>query len=198
MLRFGIRCLVESSFTVDQVAEAEHSLAAYALAPHFAPDLAIVQDALPGVTGMMSARMLRQLLPAACVIVLADNPELAARAAGDARGVDALLPTAIEPADLASAIREFERPPTAPPRIDASALEIALLDGLTRNATMESIGSMIGQPIEMLNDGLTSLLTRFEATDPASLIVNAIRRGWIDPQAQLPGAGPPVSFAVAA
>ncbi len=198
VLRYGIQILVESTWALGAVAEAENTLEVYRLAARFAPDLAIVQDALPGVTGIISARLIRQLSPETRVIVLADKPDVASRAAGELHGVDALLPTAIEPDDLTEAVRGLERTRPGASKGDIPAIQIALLDGLSRGMSLGAIAAATGAAVESLNDGFASLLTRFEASDVTSLIVNAIRRGWIDPQAQLPGAGPTIGFAVAA
>ena len=198
VLRYGIQTLVESTWQVGDVAEAENSLEVYGLARRFAPDLAIVQDALPGVTGMISARMIQQLSASTRVIVLADDVELAERAAGGRQGVDALLPMAIEPIDLADVIRKFEHAPVATSAAQVPALEIALLDGIARGLTPEAVAEAISTPGVMIERALASLMLRFEAADCAGIVAGAIRRGWIDPQAKLPGGVPAISFAVAA
>lgn len=198
VLRYGIQTLVESNGPVGEVAEAGNALDVYGIAPRFAPDLVIVQDALPGVTGMLSARMIRQLTPATHVIVLADDVELAERAAGGTDSVDALLPMAIEPDELTETIRRFERAESETPMDDVPALEIALLDGLARGMSLQAIAAAIDASHDALADGLRALLARFDASNRAELFANVVRRGWIDPHVQPPAASPPISFAVAA
>jgi DNA-binding NarL/FixJ family response regulator len=198
VFRFGIQILVESSCRVDEIAEAENALDVYTTASQFEPDLVIMQDALPGVTGMTSARMIRLLTPAARVIVLADNVELAERTAGGTLAVDALLPTAIEPDDLTEAIRRFDGVSVSPSEDQASALEIAVLDGIAREISFETIAAKSESSRESIANAFQKLLARFNARDGADLIAVAVRRGWIDPHTRPPGAGYAVSFAVAA
>jgi DNA-binding NarL/FixJ family response regulator len=198
VLRFGIQILVEASCPVGEIAEAENALDVFGAVPRFAPDLVIMQDALPGVTGMVSAGMIRQLAPDACVIVLADDIELAERVAGGTLAVDALLPTAIEPDDLTEAIREFDGETAASSPDQAPALEIAVLDGIARGISLETIAAKIDRPYESIAHAVQRLLVRFNAHDVAELIAAAVRRGWIDPHTQLPDRRDTVSFAVAA
>jgi DNA-binding NarL/FixJ family response regulator len=198
VFRFGIQILVESSCRVGEIAEAENTLDVYTAASRFGPDLVIMQDALPGVTGMTSARMIRQLTPAARVIVLADNVELAERTAGGTFAVDALLPTAIEPDDLTEAIRRFDGGSVNSSADQASALEIAVLDGIAREISLEAIAAKIESSHESIANAFQKLLARFNARDGAELIAAAVRRGWIDPHTQLPDVRRAVSFAVAA
>ena len=198
VFRFGIQILVESSCRVGEIAEAENTLDVYTTASRFGPDLVIMQDALPGVTGMTSARMIRQLAPAARVIVLADNVELAERTAGETFAVDALLPTAIEPDDLTEAIRRFDGGSVNSSVDQAPALEIAVLDGIAREISLEAIAAKIESSHESIANVFQKLLARFNARDGAELIAAAVRRGWIDPHTQLPDVRRAVSFAVAA
>jgi len=197
VLRYGIRMLVESTFPPGDVAEAENGLDVYGMARRFAPDLAIIQDALPGVTGMIAARMIQQLSAATRVIVLADDTELAERSAGGRQGVDALLPMGIEPVDFADVIRMFERTAAATGAEPIPALEIALLDGIARGMSPDAVALAAATPAERIETALAALMIRFKAVDCAGIVAGAVRRGWIDPQAQLPGAAPAISFAVA-
>jgi DNA-binding NarL/FixJ family response regulator len=197
--RYALQTVVQMDSPKIDVETADHSLAAYSVAPRFNPDLTIIQDALPGVSGMIAARMIRQIAPSSRVIVLADDVQLAIDVAGKAQSIDAVLPSASEPDDLNAAIRSF------PPRVESSGgsfeatpLEIALLDGVSRGLSLEAIAAATGSSTDDLTRGLTVLHHMFGSAEPTTLVANAIRRGWIDLHVRVPGVNRPVSFAVAA
>jgi DNA-binding NarL/FixJ family response regulator len=108
VLRIGIRGILEAAGGLASIAEAGTGLEAAAAMPAVQPTLIVVQDALPGVTGVVAARMLREMAPTARLIVLTDEVDDARVVEAIGNGVDALLPSAIDGATLIGAIRQLE------------------------------------------------------------------------------------------
>jgi len=188
--------VVESTWPQLESAEAAHALAAYKATTEFAPDLTIIQDALPGVSGIIAGRMVRQLAPNGRVIVLTDDVDIALEAVDGAGGVDAVLPSAVEPDELAAVISDlgWARSDVSP----VTPLEIAVLDGVTRGLPLGAIETGTGTNLEEVAASLAALHQEFDSTDALTLVANAVRRGWVDLHAHAPGGGAALSFAVAA
>ena len=98
VLRFGIRGILDNAFTIERGAESDNALDAAAIAQPFAPNLVVIQYALPGVNGMLAARMLRDLVPSASIAILSDFTDDADIVQAVRHGAAALLSAAIEPA----------------------------------------------------------------------------------------------------
>jgi DNA-binding NarL/FixJ family response regulator len=194
--RYALRMVVQSSWPQVESTEAEHALAAFKTAPEFGPDLTIIQDALPGVSGMIAGRMVRQLAPEGRVIVLTDDVDVALGAVGGAGGVDAVLPSAVEPDDLAAAILSFEH--LRPEVPDVTPLDVAVLDGVARGLSLDAIQAGVGVDLSDVVASLTALHRQFDSADALTLVANAVRRGWVDLHAHPPGGGAAITFAVAA
>jgi CheY-like chemotaxis protein len=194
--RYALRMVVQSTWPQVESAEAEHALASFKTAPDFGPDLTIIQDALPGVSGLIAGRMVRQLAPEGRVIVLTDEVDVALGAVGGAGGVDAVLPSAVEPDDLAAAILGFEH--LRPEVPDVTPLDVAVLDGVSRGLSLEAIQFGTGADLADVIASLTALHRQFDSADALTLVANAVRRGWVDLHAHAPGGGAAITFAVAA
>lgn len=193
--RYALRLVVQSTWPTIESAEAGHALAAYQAVTEFEPDLTIIQDALPGVSGMIAGRMVRQLAPDGRVIVLTDDVEVALQAVGGAGGIDAVLPSAVEPDELAAAIDGFALARPEPPRI--APLDVAVLDGVSRGLSLEAIEAGVGAGEDEIAASLAALRQQFDAMDALTLVANAVRCGWVDLHAHAPG-GAAITFAVAA
>src|SRR5690242_10827587 len=97
VLRFGIQGILDHAFAIERVAESDNALDAASIAQEFAPHLVVIQYALPGVNGMLAARMLRDLVPDARIAILSDFTDDADKVQAIRHGADALLSAAIEP-----------------------------------------------------------------------------------------------------
>jgi len=99
--------ILKGAIPIDEVYECDNVLDAAAAAPGFQPDLIIVQFALPGVNGMLAARMLRDLIPHAKIAILSDYTSDADIVLAVQYGADALLQAAIEPAPFTKSIDDL-------------------------------------------------------------------------------------------
>jgi DNA-binding NarL/FixJ family response regulator len=107
VLRFGIQAMLVNAMPIERVVECNNALDAAAPAPDFDPHLIIIQFALPGVNGMLAARMLRDLHPNAKIAILSDYTSDADIVLAVQYGADALLPAAIEPGPFLAAINDL-------------------------------------------------------------------------------------------
>ncbi|HKG25089.1 MAG TPA: response regulator, partial [Thermomicrobiales bacterium] len=96
VLRIGIQGVIEAGEDFRIVAEAENGLQATAMAASHLPTLAIIQDALRGVSGVVVARAVRDVSPRTRIVVLTDEVDDERVVAAVVHGVDALLPAAID------------------------------------------------------------------------------------------------------
>lgn len=219
VLRIGIQGVIEAGDDFRIVAEAENGLQATALAASHEPNLAVVQDALRGVSGVVVARAVHDVSPRTRVVVLTDEVDDERTVAAVVHGVDALLPAAIDGAGLVVMLRRIrggERPledlvlsrpaiaarvfdearlaATGNPAVGSSALsgrEIAILDGIVRGMTNREIAAELYVVEQTIKNHMTSLLRKLSAGDRTEAVVSAVRTGMIDLGAQLPAPPPP-------
>jgi len=219
VLRIGIQGVIEAGEDFRIVAEAENGLQATAMAASHLPTLAIIQDALRGVSGVVVARAVRDVSPRTRIVVLTDEVDDERVVAAVVHGVDALLPAAIDGAGLLVALRRVcagERPleelvltraviaarvfdevriaATGNPSAGSSALsgrEIAILDGVVRGMSNREIAAGLYVVEQTIKNHMTSLLRKLSAGDRTEAVVSAVRTGMIDLGAQLPAPPPP-------
>jgi DNA-binding NarL/FixJ family response regulator len=219
VLRIGIQGVIEAGDEYRIQAEAENGLQATALAASHQPTLAIIQDALRGVSGVVAARAVREVSPRTRIVVLTDEVEDERIVAAVVHGVDALLPSAIDGPGLIAelkrvcaggrplqelvlsrpeiAVRVFDEArtvATGDPAVRSSALsgrEIAILDGVVRGMSNREIAAGLYVVEQTVKNHMTSLLRKLSAGDRTEAVVSAVRTGMIDLGAQLP-APPPI------
>ncbi len=70
MLRDGLKALLSASGDIEVVAEAGDGREALSRAQAFAPDVAILDIAMPGLNGIEAARLMRERCPATRIVML--------------------------------------------------------------------------------------------------------------------------------
>ena len=70
IVRSGLRVLIESHDGMHVVAEADDGVAAVEAAPRHDPDVAILDVAMPRMTGIQAAREIRSRRPRTAVVLL--------------------------------------------------------------------------------------------------------------------------------
>jgi len=193
VLCYGIRTVLESALTVEQVAEATGALEAAARAQSLDPDLVVIHDALPGVKGDVTALLMRRLRPHATIVIMSDDAGESHRAKSIRNGADALLSMAIESDGFAAEIEALPgRTPVdrvqsdelLPP--DIPSLQIAVLDGIVRGLSASDIADRLQIDEEVLAAETASLLRHLHAADRPSAVIAAIHLGLVDLHDQLP------------
>lgn len=214
VLRIGIQGVLEAEATIEIVSEAENGLQATAFAEAHAPDWAIIQDALRGVSGVVVARAIRDVSPKTRIVVLTEDESEGRVVAAIVHGVDALLSAAIDGPGLMTALdrlREGDRPlndlvmtrpelaakvfkaarsvATGDPAMRSNSLsgrEIAILDGVVRGLSNREIAAGLYVVEQTVKNSMTSLLRKLGAGDRTEAVVSAVRTGMIELGAQLP------------
>jgi DNA-binding NarL/FixJ family response regulator len=196
VLRIGLRGVLEQALPIASVVEANNALEAITI-PAGSTDrmLTIIQDSLPGVTGVVAARVCRDRHPDSVILVLSERASVERSKTAIDFGANALLPAEIQPAQLVETINEhFSRPAdTRPSRSQSSRTgsvlrgdEIAVLDGLVRGLSFHQMAdvSLLGdQSVRASSD---TLLRKLNAADRTTAVVAAIRNGLVDLSVQLP------------
>jgi DNA-binding NarL/FixJ family response regulator len=214
VLRIGIQGVLDAGDDVRVIAEADNGLQATALAEAHSPDLAIIQDALRGVSGVVVARAIRDVSPKTRIVVLTEDESDGRIITAIVHGVDALLSAAIDSQGLVTELarlRAGEKPleklalsrediaarvfdaarsvATGDPAMRSSSLsgrEIAILDGVVRGLSNREIASGLYVVEQTVKNHMTSLLRKLAAGDRTAAVVSAVRTGMIDLGAQLP------------
>jgi DNA-binding NarL/FixJ family response regulator len=214
VLRIGIQGVLEAGNDHRIVAQAENGLQATALAASHEPTLAVIQDALRGVSGVVVARAIRDVSPRTRLVVLTDEVDDERIVAAVVHGVDALIPSAIDgpglltelahvcsgqrpldeivlsrPDIAARVFGEARTAATGNPAVRSSALsgrEIAILDGVVRGMSNREIAAGLFVVEQTVKNHMTSLLRKLSAGDRTEAVVSAVRTGMIDLGAQLP------------
>jgi DNA-binding NarL/FixJ family response regulator len=214
VLRIGIQAVLEARKDYCIIAEAENGLQATALAASHEPTLAIIQDALRGVSGVVAGRAVHEVSHQTRVVVLTDEIDEERIVAAVVHGVDALLPAAIDGSELIAALgrlcageRSLEELVLSRPEIAArvfdearavatgeapirssalSGREIAILDGVVRGMSNREIAAGLFVVEQTVKNHMTSLLRKLSAGDRTEAVVSAVRTGMIDLGAQLP------------
>jgi DNA-binding NarL/FixJ family response regulator len=91
VLRKALRALVERAEDLELVGEAEDGVQAVADAVRLRPAVVLLDASLPDMSGLALARLMRQLVPAARVILLLEEDHQAYRDAARESGVAACL-----------------------------------------------------------------------------------------------------------
>jgi DNA-binding NarL/FixJ family response regulator len=213
VLRIGLQGVLETEgYRI--VAEAPNALEATALAGSHQPSLAVIQDALRGVSGVVAARAVREVSPRTRVVVLTDEVNDERIVAAVVHGVDALLPSAVDGPRLLAALarvtageRLLDEFVLSHPKVAAkvfaearsaasasaalrssmlSGREIAILDGVVRGLSNREIAGGLFVVEQTVKNHMTSLLRKLSAGDRTEAVVSAVRTGMIDLGAQLP------------
>lgn len=214
VLRIGIQGVLEAGKAYRVVAEAQNGLEAAALAMSHQPPIAVIQDALRGVSGIVAARAVREVSPRTRILVLTDEVDDDRIVSAVIHGVDSLLPAAIDGGGLIAAIgrlcagerpldvtvlkrpeiaarvfNEARRPVSAGGSSRSTGLsgrEIAILDGVIRGLSNREIAAGLYVVEQTVKNHMTSLLRKLSAGDRTEAVVTAVRSGIIDLGAQLP------------
>jgi DNA-binding NarL/FixJ family response regulator len=213
VLSIGIQGALEAGSAFRIVGQARNGLEAAALAGSLLPAVAVIQDALRGVSGVVTARAIREVSPRSRIVVLAEQVDDKRIVSAILHGVDALLSAGIDGIGLSDAIGRLmsgersldhlvlTRPEIAAmvfsavravgpdrERVRANALtgrEIAILDGVVRGLSNRQIADGLYVVEQTVKNHMTSLLRKLSAGDRTEAVVTAVRNGIVE-------IGPPV------
>lgn len=200
LVREGTRRLLEAEHDIRVVAEAGDGLSAVREAERTRPDVAIVDVAMPEISGIEATRRIKALLPNVAVLALTayDDDQyvlalLDAGAAGfmlkDARGqelVEAVRAVyrgeaVLQPRVAARALRRAVARTTAavatPPPL--SDREMDVLREAARGLPNKDIARRLNLSVRTVHTHLSNIFTKLSVGSRTEAVLLALRRGWV-------------------
>jgi DNA-binding NarL/FixJ family response regulator len=199
VVREGYRRLLEDSGRIDVVGEASNAAEAYELFCSLAPDVVVMDIALPGVSGIEALRRILAHRPTARVLMFSMYDDaifvrraLEAGAAGYLTKASAPR-VLIEAVDTVASGRRFLGPDVAqalalhpigaeraPPDL-LSAREFEVLKLLVEGRTLNDIAQQLGLTPKTVSNHQSSIKQKLGAETPTQLLRAAMRLGLTPP-----------------
>jgi DNA-binding NarL/FixJ family response regulator len=200
VVRGGLRLLLDRQPDMEVVGEAGDGAEAVAEALAHRPDLAILDVAMPRLTGLQATREIKALAPEVDVLILSMHDDerylfeaLKAGAAGyvlkqkaDQDLVDAVRAVArgesfLTNSATAALVREWMADASAGPREPLSPREQEVLKLIAEAHTNREIGEILGLSAKTVESHRGSILRKLGMRDRVELVRYAIRRGLVEP-----------------
>ncbi|MDX6724458.1 MAG: hypothetical protein QOD44_156 [Solirubrobacteraceae bacterium] len=200
VVRGGLRLLLDRQPDMEVVGEAADGAEAVAEALAHRPDLAILDVAMPRLTGLQATRDIKAIAPEIDVLILSMHDDehylyeaLKAGASGyvlkqkaDQDLVDAVRAVARGESFLTnsaqrSLVREWMADPSSGPREPLSPREQEVLKLIADAHTNREISEMLGLAEKTVESHRGSILRKLGMRDRVELVRYAIRRGLIEP-----------------
>jgi DNA-binding NarL/FixJ family response regulator len=200
VVRGGLRLLLDRQPDMEVVGEAADGEEAVAEALAHRPDLAILDVAMPRLTGLQATRDIKAIAPEIDVLILSMHDDehylyeaLKAGASGyvlkqkaDQDLVDAVRAVARGESFLTnsaqrSLVREWMADPSSGPREPLSPREQEVLKLIADAHTNREISEMLGLAEKTVESHRGSILRKLGMRDRVELVRYAIRRGLIEP-----------------
>ncbi len=201
LFRQGIRKVLDAEADIEVVGEASEGAQALALVAELAPNVVLMDVAMPGMDGLEATRRIIESAPNARIVVLTafdedeyvlgalragargyllkdtDWRELAAAIRTIHRGGAILSPTVTE--RVLSAFRRAS-PPAAPPAVAEGLTEgernVLLL--VARGHENEAIAERLSLSPKTVSNRLTEIYRKLGVTNRTQAALHALRRGW--------------------
>jgi len=200
VVRGGLRLLLDRQPDMEVVAEAADGAEALAEALAHRPDLAILDVAMPRLTGLQATREIRAADPDVRVLILSMHDDerylfeaLKAGASGyvlkqkaDQDLVDAVRAVGrnepfLTNSALRSLVREWMADASSGPREPLSPREQEVLKLLAEAHTNREISEVLGVSAKTVEHHRASILRKLGMRDRVELVRYAIRRGLVEP-----------------
>jgi DNA-binding NarL/FixJ family response regulator len=200
VVRGGLKLLLDRQPDMEVVSEAADGAEAVAEALAHRPDLAILDVAMPRLTGLQATRDIKALAPEIDVLILSMHDDehylfeaLKAGASGyvlkqkaDQDLVDAVRAVARGESFLTnsaqrSLVREWMADPSSGPREPLSPREQEVLRLIAEAHTNREISTILGLSEKTVESHRGSILRKLGMRDRVELVRYAIRRGLIEP-----------------
>ena len=200
LVRRGVRLILDSEPDLSVVAEAGDGAEALALARVHAIDLAVLDVAMPRLTGLQATREIKALAPDVQVLILSMHDDerylfeaLKAGAAGyvlkqkaDQDLVDAIRAVArgesfLTNSAMGSLVREWMADGSSGPREPLTPREQQVLKLIAEAHTNREISEFLALSEKTVEHHRSSILRKLGMRDRVELVRYAIRRGLIEP-----------------
>jgi two-component system nitrate/nitrite response regulator NarL len=199
MFRAGVVASLSSDPTIDVVAEGSSAEEAVRLAEQHAPDVCLLDIAMPG-GGLNAARDITAALPATKVVMLTvseDEDDLLAAMKAGASGYVLKGAAASELIEVLSKVhsgdvyvapglawgllREMSRPRPAPLKDELSAREREVLELVAEGLSNQEIGDRLGLAEKTIKHYMTSILGKLRVRSRVEAALLAYREGMARP-----------------
>lgn len=152
-----------------------------------APEIALLDFYLPGLSGVEAIRKLRAAAPATTVIVISASLSPADRIASENAGAAAFLAKAADPDEVVQAIAAIlrgEQAETAAPEAPAAAVDLtqkqfAVLTLISQGKSNKEASQILTMSPETVKSHLSEIYRRLGAANRAEAVNAARRRGII-------------------
>jgi DNA-binding NarL/FixJ family response regulator len=201
LVRQGIRQFLEQAPGIEVVAEADNGESAVRLVQELRPDVAVLDIAMPQVTGVEATRRIKQHFPDVRVLILTaydDDPYIRALLQAGADGyvlktarADALIQavrdvhaglTPLSPTVATKVVRQMThpRPPGAADQVEVlTEREIETLRLVAHGKTNREIGQALGISHRTVQGHLANVYEKLGVNSRTEAVTEALKRGWI-------------------
>ena len=209
LVRLGISGILDREPDFEVAGEAADSHSAVEQAKETAPDMILLDLALPPPGGIETMRRIKHDVPAAAIIILAVDEDENALIDALKAGAAAFIGTGVGPDDLVPMIRRvahgeypineqvFSRPPVAsrvlrefrelviqgpaaaPIFAPLSPREAEILDHIAQGASNKEVAFALSLSEQTIKNHMSSVLRKLSVNDRTQAVVHAIREGWI-------------------
>jgi DNA-binding NarL/FixJ family response regulator len=199
VVRGGLRLLLDRQPDMEVVGEAADGAEAVAAALAHRPDIAILDVAMPRLTGLQATREIRHLVPEVRVLILSMHDDerylfeaLKAGAAGyvlkqkaDQDLVDAVRAVGrgdsfLTNSAMGSLVREWMADDSSGPREPLSPREQQVLKLIAEAHANREISELLGMAEKTVEHHRSSILRKLGMHDRVELVRYAIRRGLVE------------------
>jgi DNA-binding NarL/FixJ family response regulator len=189
----GIKHSLEESGEFDVVAEATTGTQVLPLIRRSNPDLVLLDLRMPGADGLTTLEQIKRDHPSIKVVVLSASTDQQVIQAALAKGASAYVIKSVNPADLASTLRQVMEgnvfhsvglPPqgqqSAADELGLTSREISILNALARGLSNQAIGKELFVAEQTVKFHLTNIYRKLDAANRTEAVRLAYQRGIID------------------
>jgi DNA-binding NarL/FixJ family response regulator len=195
IVRSGLRLLIERHSGLRVIAEAADGVEAVERAIRERPDVAVLDVAMPRMTGIQATREIKAHCPDTAVLLLSMHDDeryvfdaLSAGASGyvlkrqaDAELIDAIHAVASGRSFLSAVADSADRHPGEEPQDPLTPRELDVVKLIAEAYTNKQIAAILKVSEKTVESHRANLLAKLHMRDRVELVRYAIRRGLIDP-----------------
>ena len=209
LFRQGIRATIEAQPDMTVVGEAADGQGAVNDASSAAPDIMLIDVALPIMNGLEVLRSIKHIQPHTGIIIITDQEDEEDLFRAIKLGAAAYFLKDVDPSVLVDAVRRVSQgeylindnvlarpllasrvlksfrelavgePGTEPLFVPLSAREVEVLDYIAKGNSNKEIARVLKISDQTVKNHITSILRKLAVNDRTQAVVYALRKGWI-------------------